>query len=152
MPSGLLDGAVAHSGQNGPVTTSADDRARIAARYPSRPGAHRAWVAVGVVLALLLGGWMVWAGIKGSTKPVEADVHGFTVRSDTEADVTLRVQRRHPQQAAVCTVEATAQNFVKVGEKDVTVAPGTQQITLVDASLRTVNRATTVTVASCRNA
>ena len=134
------------------MTTSASDRDRIAARYPARPGTHAAYLALVTVLGLVLVGWMTWAGLHGSKKPVTADVHGFTVPSDTEARATLRLQRDAPATPVLCTIDATAENFVKVGERDVAITAGTDKITMVDGSLKTVNRATTVTVVGCRAA
>lgn len=134
------------------MTTTADDRARIAARYPAARSPHATWVVVACLLAAVLGGWMTWAGLHGANKPVDADVHGFTVPSDTEARATLRVQRKDPARPVTCTVEATGDNFVKVGEREVAIAPGTDKITLAEVSLRTIHKATTVTVRGCRTA
>lgn len=105
-----------------------------------------------VLLGLLLVSWMVWAGVKQADPAVVADVHGFQVVDANLATAQLRVQRRDPSLTVVCTVQATAENFVIAGNNDVTIGPGTQRITLVDVKVRTTNRATTVTVQGCRPA
>lgn len=137
----------------GPVTTPTDaDPARIAARYPARPARHHAYQALALVLAVVLLGWMTWAGVRKSNPPVTADVHGFTVVDDHTIRATLRVQRANPARPAICTLQATAENFVQVGERDQTIAGGTQKITMANVEVRTLTRAATITVKGCRAA
>lgn len=137
-----------HDQHRGPRTDQ--ERARIAARYPQRPALHRWLVIAAGVLAVLGLAWTTWAGLHHARPAVDADVHGFTVPSDQRIDVDLRVQRRDPGKAAVCTVKATSPESVSVGELDARIEPGTEKITRVRVQVKTIGRATTATVERCR--
>ncbi|MFC6358345.1 DUF4307 domain-containing protein [Luteococcus peritonei] len=130
--------------------SSPDDAQRILERYPVPPARHRLYLALVTVLALVLAGWLVWAGGHGSRTPVAADVHSFHVVDDNRIDADLRVQREDPTRPARCVLRATAENFVQVGELDAEIAPGTAQMERVVVPVRTIHRATTVEVISCR--
>ncbi|MEL4504276.1 DUF4307 domain-containing protein [Luteococcus sp. H138] len=135
------------------MTTLTDaDRARIAARYPVPPARHKIYLVLVTLLGLLLAGWLGWAGGRGATPDVVADVHSFHDGGEHQITADLRVQRKDPSKAAVCTLEATAENFVRVGELEATIPPGTEKITRISIPVRTVNRAVSVTVGDCRNA
>ena len=70
------------------------------------------------------------------------------VRDEIVAD--LRVQRDDPTQPAHCLLRATAADFVQVGELDAPIPAGTERIERVQVPVRTIHRATTVEVISCR--
>lgn len=126
------------------------DRARIAARYPAARGRRPILLALVALLTVLLGGWMVWAGLHGATKPVEADLTSFHDGGEHEIHADLRVQRRDPSKAAVCTIKATAQEGARVGELDAHIPPGTEKIIRQRVTVKTVNKAVSVNVESCR--
>jgi len=128
------------------------DRARIATRYPATPARHRLYLVLATVLAVLLAGWLAWAGGRGATPDVVADVHSFHDGGEHQITADLRVQRKDPARPAVCTLEATAENFVRVGELEATIPPGTGRITRISVPVKTVNRAVSVTVQNCRPA
>ncbi|GAB2482792.1 hypothetical protein GCM10027030_16180 [Luteococcus sediminum] len=126
------------------------DRARIAARYPTAQGRRPLYLALVTVMTVLLGGWMVWAGLHGATKPVEADLTAFHDGGEHAIHADLRVQRRDPSQAAICTIKATAQEGARVGELDAEIPPGTEKITHQRVTVKTVNKAVSVNVEHCR--
>ncbi len=128
---------------------SDEDRARIAARYPSRRPID---VLVFVVaLAALLGAIavVVVAGVQRANPPVAAMVRQFDVTSAQEIAVTLVVQRTDPTQAATCSLFAQAVSYEYVGELDITVPPGTETLTRIDLTIKTLKEATSVSVESC---
>ncbi|WP_420175861.1 DUF4307 domain-containing protein [Luteococcus sp. OSA5] len=131
-------------------TLTEADRSRIEARYAVPPSRRRIYLALVAVLTALLAGWLVWAGGTSATPPVSADVYGFTETDDHEIVADLRVQRRDPATPVVCVLEATAENFVRVGELEATIPPGTEKITRTRIPVKTVNRAVSVEVTSCR--
>ncbi|MEL4359099.1 MULTISPECIES: DUF4307 domain-containing protein [unclassified Luteococcus] len=133
-------------------TPTAADRDRIAARYPVSPARHKVYLGLVTVLAVLLAGWLAWAGGQAATPDVVADVHSFHDGGEHQIVADLRVQREDPSRPAVCTLEATAENFVRVGELEATIPPGTQKITRIQIPVRTVNHAVSVTVQGCRAA
>ena len=128
---------------------SDEDRARIAARYPSRRPID---VLVFVVaLAALLGAIavVVVAGVQRANPPVAAMVRQFDVTSAQEIAGTLVGQRTDPTQAATCSLFAQAVSYEYVGELDITVPPGTETLTRIDLTIKTLKEATSVSVESC---
>ena len=124
-----------------------EERLRIAARYP-RP---RRWplVALGVVLAVLLGSWTLWTATWHANPPVSAQVLSFTVVSDSEVSVVLHVGRSDPSVTGVCTVITQSENYQQVGELHAQIAPGTTRLTDVTVTVRTIARATSASLQSC---
>ena len=128
---------------------SDEDRARIAARYPARRPID---VLVGVVaVAALLGAItvVVLSGLVRANPPVAAMVRQFDVTSPQEIAVTLVVQRTDPTQAATCSLTAQAVNYEYVGELDVAIPPGTETLTRVALTMKTLKKATSVSVERC---
>ncbi|MGO4956543.1 DUF4307 domain-containing protein [Luteococcus sp. Sow4_B9] len=133
------------------MTTVTDaDRARIQDRYAVPPSRRKLYLTLVTVLSLALAGWLVWAGGTSSTPDVTADVYGFQETGEHEIVADLRVQRRDPAKPVICVLEATAENFVRVGEYEATIPGGTEKITRTKIPVKTVNRAVSVEVASCR--
>lgn len=124
------------------------DRLRIADRYPS-PQSMRGPAIVGTLLIGALTAWGIWTSVERSRPPVEAQLYGYTVVSDTQVDVELDVHRRDPAKPATCTVLAQAPSGETVGELPVVIAPGDQQDQRVKASVRTYLRAHTALLQQC---
>ncbi len=124
-----------------------EERARIAARYPK----PRRWplVTFGVVFALLLGSWTLWTAVWHANPAVSAEVLSFTVVSDSEVQVVLHVDRPDPSIAGVCTVITQSENYQQVGELDAQIAPGTERLTDITLTIRTISRATSASLQSC---
>ncbi len=130
------------------VVTDPDAAARLARRYPP-PARSRWWIAVAIVLAIAGVAWLVWAGVHGAVLTVTARVDAFTVRSDSQIDVTVTIERPNPSQGAVCQLYAQAITYDRVGELSVTVPAGGQTLTRLEIPLRTFKRATTAVIDSC---
>lgn len=128
---------------------SDEDRARIAARYPGRSPIDVV-VTVIALVALLAGvGVVIVAGIQRAEPPVVAMVRQFDVTSPQEIAVVIVVQRSDPAQAATCSLFAQAVSFDRVGELEVDVPPGTEELTRVELTMKTLKEATSVSVESC---
>lgn len=128
---------------------SDEDQARIAARYPGRRPIDV--VVTVVALAALLGAIaiVVSAALVRANPAVDAMVRQFDITSPQEIAVTLVVQRSDPSQPATCSLFAQAVNYEYVGELDVAILPGTETLTKVDLTMKTLKRATSVSVESC---
>lgn len=128
---------------------SDEDRARIAARYPARRPLD-ILVAVVAMAALIAGiSMVVVSGAQRANPPVAAMVRQFDVLSPQEIAVTLVVQRTDPSQAATCTLSAQAVSFEYVGELDVDIPPDTETLTRVSLTMKTLKKATSVSVERC---
>lgn len=125
---------------------------RPAGRYGSRGRSTQTprwtrWALLGGVLVLGLVVAVV-GYTKFGPKPIEAKQTSFQVLDDSSIRVTIDVTRDQPDQAAVCVLEARAQDGDESGRKEVLVPPGnaTTQLTTV---LRTSKRAVLGEVFGC---
>jgi hypothetical protein len=126
------------------------DEARIKARYPNRRPLD--FLAGGVAGAAVLGAiaLVTLQGLQQSNPDVVGDVHSFTVQSATEVTAEIIVQRRDPATAAACELTAQAQSFEVVGEATVEVPPGTEKLTRVPVTVKTIREATSIMIDGCR--
>ena len=125
------------------------DRARIAARYPRRKPVDILVAVVGVMALTAAIVVVVVAGVQRSNPPVAGMVRQFDVTSPQEIAVTIVVQRTDPSQAATCSLFAQAVSYEYVGELDVNVPPGTEKLTTVSFTMKTLKQATSVSVERC---
>ena len=63
--------------------------------------------------------------------------------------MTLVVQRSDPSVPATCSLFAQAVNYEYVGELDVVIPAGTETLTKVDLTMKTLKKATSVSVERC---
>ena len=117
-------------------------------RYPQRR--RRLWIPAALVLAVIGGGWLAWAGWYGATGTVTARVDAFTVLSDTRIEVTVTVERPSPDSVAACQLFAQAVTYERVAELPVTVPAGGTRLTTSTYTLNTIRRATAADVERCR--
>lgn len=129
---------------------SAEDAARIRARYPKRAVPRWAFVAVTGVLAIVLVGWTVWTGLSQASPPISGQVTGYEVFDD-RVDVNVVIQRPDPSLPGRCFVTAQATNFERVGEIWVDAPVSTEEKMDFPLSVRTFRRATTATVDRCES-
>lgn len=109
-------------------------------------------IVVVAVIAVVGLGWLIWAAAAHANPAVSGAVNVWHVASDTEATFTLTVERPDPSVTASCRVIAQASNFETVGEKTITVPGGSDKLVDVRDSLRTIRRATSVSLDSCTTA
>jgi hypothetical protein len=128
------------------TTENAADRLRR--RYPSRRLSTPLLAVLGLVIAVLVA-YVVWVAAHRASPPVTGRVDSFQVVSDTEVTARLTVDRPNPAVAARCFLYVQAPTFDRVGERWLDVPPGPDQLTIVDVSVRTFKRGTTIVVDKC---
>ena len=131
------------------ASISAADAERIRRRYPRSRLPRAGWVALVAVGVAIAGGWLIWAATIGSNPAVTAVVSAYTVRSDTQIDATLTVDRADPSRPAACRVLAQATDFQPVAEQTVSISPSAGKVVNVEVRLTTLRRATTAIVKEC---
>jgi len=141
---------VPHSDAPATRSPSAEDAARLARRYPRSRLAGPWGIALGVLIALVFLGWVLWAGIHYATPGVVAQVRGFDATTDNTVTVRVDVQRGDPVRPAVCTLTVVGPNAVPVGETDLRVPAGGRAMTTVEVVVRTTGRALSANVTDCR--
>ena len=117
------------------------------ARYGRRTSRRWIWpavAAVGITAGVAFAAWVAF-----QPRPVNAVLWGYEVLSDHRVRVTLDVHRPEPL-AVECTVYAQAHDHSVVGERTVTVPPGTKENTRVDAVITTERRAVNGVLRDCR--
>lgn len=131
-------------------TVTERDQARIAARYPkASPIDYVLGIGAGIALLGAIG-LVVANGIAQSNPPVAGVIRSFEVVSPSEVTAELVIQRDNPADAVECRVNAQAYTYEKVAEDIIAVPPGTDTLTSVDISLKTIKEATTINLDACR--
>jgi hypothetical protein len=64
-------------------------------------------------------------------------------------DVRVTTQRPDPARPAVCTITAQAESYETVGQYDIELGPGTEELEDHAIEIRTFKRPTSVKVLSC---
>ncbi len=95
-------------------------------RYGRTPGSTRRdrrvlWVVAGL-FALILTGWVVWAGLDGAGPAIEARDTRHQIIDENSISVTFEVSLP-PENAASCAVQALNESFTVVGWKIIDLAP-----------------------------
>ena len=121
----------------------------LAARY-GRTGPRRRPLLFGVAGLLAVGGlaWLVWVAFVQSTPTVASRLVSFDVTSATSVSATLEVERT-ADVAAVCRLQAKAEDFAIVGEVTVTVPADGPRRRSLTTTLTTQRRATAVVLVGC---
>lgn len=128
---------------------SDEDQARIAARYPKRRPIDIVVTVVASIAVIAAIGIVILAGVQRSDPPVVAMVRQFEVTSPQEVTVAIVVQRSDPTQSATCSLFAQSVSYERVGELEVPIPPGTEELTRVELSIKTLKEATSVSVERC---
>lgn len=134
----------------GRVSSPATDADRIAERYPKRGIGTPAVVAIGLIATALGIVWLVWAANHHANPTVAGQVTGFTVVSDSRATAKVTVQRGDTSRPGQCLVIAQARSFERVAEVTLDVPAGGAELTTFDVEMKTLKRATSVSVDHCR--
>ncbi len=125
------------------------------ARYGRTPARRRrrrfgALAAAGTAAVALLA-WGLWTGIGGSTAALEVDTLAVTVDGDDATTVRWLVTGRADTEL-ICAVEARDTVGSTVGLVEETVRPAGPPDRTGTTTVRTVRRAATGLIASCRDA
>lgn len=103
-------------------------------------------VAVIAVVGLT---WLVRTAWVQSQPAVSGDVAVWNVESDQRVRFTLTVDRRDPGVPVGCRVIAQAANHQTVGEKTIELDPGEVALVDVRQTMRTIRKATSVSLDQC---
>ncbi|MEU6999556.1 DUF4307 domain-containing protein [Nonomuraea sp. NPDC046570] len=128
---------------NGPVLGTPDD-------YPDRPeqrGRLVVHVVIGVLVAIIAGGWgyVMWSAT-GNVEVVKQVVSFNASRPDT-AEITFEIAKP-ADSAAVCRIRATDSLHVEVGSREVKIPAG-EGYTRLKERLDTSAQATSVHIQYC---
>ena len=120
----------------------------LAARYGKKPVDRRrqrlAIVAIASVALIVFLTWAVSVTIAGAEK-VEGTLASYNVKSDRLVEVKVNL-KRPKNQAAVCQVEALAQDYEVVGYKELAIPENTDS---VKSNIATVKPAVSAVVKDC---
>jgi hypothetical protein len=119
----------------------------LEARYGRRT--PRRWIlpVVATVGIAALIAWAAWSAFQ--PRPVHAVLWGYDVRSAHRVVVTLDVYRPEPL-AVSCTVYAQAADHAVVGQRTLTIGPGSREKTRVRAQIVTERRAVNGVLQGCQ--
>ena len=104
-------------------------------------------IALGVLVALVLLAWAVWAGFT-SQPAIDAQLTSYDVVSTHEVRVKISAHFRDDHTTGTCLVRATAEDHTIVGELNLS-AEDLRAATGRWISMRTERRATTATLVRC---
>ncbi|MFI6325345.1 DUF4307 domain-containing protein [Nonomuraea sp. NPDC050556] len=129
--------------ENGPVLGTPDD-------FPDRPERRGRFVVhavIGVLVAIVAGGWgyVMWSAT-GNVGVVK-EVVTFSVKSPTQAEITFNIVKPEDR-VAVCRIRATDTEHVEVGSKEVRIPAG-EGINHLKERLDTSAQATSVHIQYC---
>ena len=135
-----------------PSSTRAPASDTRAERYGSTPKARRTGrfiaLAFGAAVVVVIGSWVVWAGLDGARSTVNTQDKAHTVVDDRRVDVTF-VVGRDPGAAVTCAVEAQNEAHAVVGWKLVDVPASKQRDEQITTTVLTTEGAVTGLVDSC---
>lgn len=129
---------------------TAADIERIRRRYPT-PTRRATWIVLAVIIALVLGSWMIWAGLEHARPGISGQLHGYRVIDTNHVEATVNVHRPDPATRGECTVQAQAISGEVVGELTFPVTGATKDTTH-KLTVKTSLRATTAILLNCQRA
>ncbi|HEY6935222.1 MAG TPA: DUF4307 domain-containing protein [Marmoricola sp.] len=122
----------------------------LAERYGGRGPRHRRLLlAIALVLAVLGGGWLVWAVWLESNPQVQSGLVSTRVRNDHAVTAQVQVAFGGPHIVADCLLQALAADHSVVGELNFRAGPSRAGRITVNRTFRTERRATVVNLVGC---
>ncbi|MEO6944749.1 MAG: DUF4307 domain-containing protein [Lacisediminihabitans sp.] len=110
------------------MTAIGQDSAVLDARYGRSPGKRRRdrWIAVvaAIAVALVIGAWVIWAGLDQTNGGLDSQDIGHHVLSDREVSITYQVSMP-PGSTASCALEVENEAHAIVGWKIVDIPAST---------------------------
>lgn len=95
-------------------------------------------------------GWLGWVMITHGNPAVTSSLVSFDVVDQHTATATFTVVRRSADVEASCLLRAQAPDHSVVGELNLAVGPGGDEVSTLTETLRTEREATSVSVVGCR--
>jgi len=120
----------------------------LAERYGRTRTSKGRVVALASVLAVVLVGWVAWAGWVHSSETVTAAVTSYSVTSETTTEVTVRIDRSSGD-AVECEVYAQAADHSRVGERVLYVPAGEAGQVVTTVTVTTQREAVNGVVGDC---
>lgn len=115
-------------------------------RYGERPVR---WKGLALVLLIVGGGWLIWAGLHHSRPAITPTLISFSVPSDRAISIRYSIDRRNPDAAVICTLVAHDFDKNVVGQIDDSIPAGAAHVektTLISTRSAAVN----ASVSRCR--
>ncbi|MET9329347.1 DUF4307 domain-containing protein [Tsukamurella sp. NPDC003166] len=113
---------------------------RSSDRYPDErdPARARRIGVIGLVVVVILGVLIAWLGYqKFSRQPVTGETAGYSVLSDSAAEVQVTVTRTDPSKAVSCVVYVKNKAGDEIGRREFYVAPSPDTVVVVSSEVRT---------------
>ena len=129
-----------------PASSARGDRYGNTAKSRSR--GRLIGVLFGGAVVLVIGSWVVWAGLDGSRSTVDAQDKAHVVVSATRVDVTFDVSVDRGI-ATACAVQAQNEDHAVVGWKVVDIPASTVRDQEITTTVLTTERAVTGLIYSC---
>ncbi|PRY64990.1 uncharacterized protein DUF4307 [Glaciihabitans tibetensis] len=131
---------------------SGPDSSEINARYGRTPANRRrvrlwAWLTA-AIFVVVLGAWLLWAGLLENTDALEAQNVAHTVVDDREVEVTWQLNAE-PGTSTSCALQALNESFSIVGWKIVEIPPSELRTRSLTESVLTSEQSVTGLIYRC---
>ena len=115
-------------------------------RYGQRP-MH--WKGLAVVLLVVGGAWLTWAGLHHSRPDLTSTLVSFTIPSESTVSMRYSVDRRDPNSAVICTLVAHDFDKNVVGQIDDSIPAGAAHVDKTTL-IHTRSAAVSASISRCR--
>lgn len=108
-------------------------------RYGQRP---MRWKGLALVLLIIGGGWLIWAGLHHSRPAITPTLISFSIPSDRTVNLRYSIDRRDPNSVIICTLVAHDFDKNVVGQVDDSIPAGAAHVektTLIPTRSAAVN-------------
>lgn len=115
-------------------------------RYGQRPAR---WKGLAVVLLIVGGGWLIWAGLHHSRPAITPTLISFSIPSERGISLRYSIDRRDPTVWVICTLVAHDYDKNVVGQIDDSIPAGAAHVektTLIPTRTAAVN----ASISHCR--
>ncbi len=95
-------------------------------RYGVTPA--RGWIKYAVVLGIVGGGWLLWAGLHHSNPEIRTELISFITEDPRNPEIRYSLQRASSSDVVICTLIARDIDKNVVGQIDDTIPAGSTYI------------------------
>ncbi len=115
-------------------------------RYGQRP---MRWKGLAVVLLIVGGAWLTWAGLHHARPELTSTLVSFTIDSDSTVSMRYSIDRRDPNSAIICTLVAHDFDKNVVGQIDDSIPAGAAHVDKTTL-IHTRSTAVSASISRCR--